>query len=86
MDFIFKVLISFGILCGAYYPILHVDHEKLKAQKTINDMDSKLKSFDKNKWLNATGKLRFFEQKWVENLSWAWFICGFFAAISYLAH
>jgi hypothetical protein len=85
MDSIFKVLISFGILCGAYYPVLHVDLKKLKAQKTINHMDSKLKSFDK-KMDKCDRQASLFGTEWVENLSRAWFICGFFAVISYFAH
>jgi len=85
VDAFSKILIFIAILFASYYPVEFIDHQKVKAQKTMNDMDSKLKPYNKEVWLDSTRKLRYFEQKWVENLAWAWCICGGFFAISYLA-
>lgn len=85
MEAFSKILVFIAILFASYYPIEFIDHQKVKAQKTINDMDSKLKPYDGDKWIDATKKLRFSNQKWVDNLAWAWCICGCFGAISYLA-
>jgi hypothetical protein len=86
MDFLFKIPIALGIFMGGYCPVLYIELKAKEARLTLNDMDNKIKPFNKELWIAASRKQDLFAKKWVENLAWAWCICGFFAAVSYLAN
>jgi|LauGreDrversion4_1035100.scaffolds.fasta_scaffold935570_1 hypothetical protein len=86
MEFLTKIYVTLLIFMGGYCPVLYIELAAKEALLKLNDMDNKLKPFNKEVWIAASRKRDLFAKKWVKNLAWGFFICGFFLSVSYGAN